>query len=109
MHNLIESSRRDDLESIGYCLVYFYVGKLPWQGLPVLNGQSIEDAIKEKKCNISIDDLCKGLPIEFKDYFYCVSNLSIKDEPDYSFLRNLFKAIYIRNTYGKVDRLTFPK
>jgi len=56
-------SRRDDLESIAYVLIYFAKGRLPWQGL--MTGQSIKEKyrkIRESKTKTQVADLCQGLP-----------------------------------------------
>ena len=60
--------RRDDLESIGYMLMYFLNGKLPWQGLKARTKQEKYDKISNKKMNISIDTLCKNVPQQFAVY-----------------------------------------
>ena len=67
-HLGIEQSRRDDLESIGYVLVYFLKGSLPWQGLKAKNAQKKYRLILEKKQQISIAQLCQGCPSQFAEY-----------------------------------------
>jgi len=83
-------SRRDDLESVGYVLMYFLRGNLPWQGLVVKNKNDKYSAIKEKKILTTANELCKGFPKEFEEYVNYTRNLDYEDEPDYTYLKNLF-------------------
>ena len=69
---ILEQSRRDDLESIGYVLVYFIKGTLPWQGLKASNKKDKYDRIKEKKISVTIEELCEGIPGIF---FYLIFKL----------------------------------
>lgn len=58
----VELSRRDDLVSIGYVLVYFLKGSLPWQGLQAESHEDKYQRILEKKQSTSLEDLCEDLP-----------------------------------------------
>jgi casein kinase I family protein HRR25 len=91
----LEQSRRDDLESLGYMLIYFARGSLPWQGLKAAAEDERNDLIKEKKLNISVDDLCGDLPKEFATYLKCVRDLGFDDQPNYSYLRKLFRDLFV--------------
>jgi serine/threonine protein kinase len=61
-HQGIEQSRRDDLESFTYVLVYFMKGSLPWQGLRAKSNKEKYQKISEKKIKTSLRDLCRDLP-----------------------------------------------
>ena len=88
-HLGIEQSRRDDIEGIGYVLVYFYLGRLPWQGKQD-KGKPQVSKIMEKKLITPPEILCKKMPVEFSYYFHYCRNLKFEDRPDYNMLKNLF-------------------
>lgn len=115
----MEQSRRDDMESLGYTIVYFLKGRLPWQGIiPHRLSLSRADStsskktphhptpaplhlqsILQKKMQLSSRELCDGLPIEFVRYFEHCSSLNFEDRPDYNYLRNLFRTCFERMNF----------
>jgi casein kinase 1 len=121
-HLGIEQSRRDDLESLGYVLMYFLRGSLPWQGMKAATKKQKYEKISEKKMSTPIEVrpvpftclappslclwltaegvflqiLCKGFPQEFSTYFQVCRSLRFEDKPDYSYMRKLFRDLFIR-------------
>ncbi|WCJ38298.1 casein kinase I [Euphorbia peplus] len=98
-HLGVEQSRRDDLESLGYVLMYFLRGSLPWQGLKAGTKKQKYDKISEKKVSTPIEVLCKSYPSEFVSYFHYCRSLRFEDKPDYSYLKRLFRDLFIREGY----------
>ncbi|CAA3016586.1 casein kinase 1 10 [Olea europaea subsp. europaea] len=98
-HLGVEQSRRDDLESLGYVLMYFLRGSLPWQGLRAGTKKQKYDKISEKKMLTPIELLCKSYPLEFTSYFHYCRSLQFEDKPDYSYLKRLFRDLFIREGY----------
>jgi serine/threonine protein kinase len=93
-HLGIEQSRRDDLESLGYVLMYFNLGTLPWQGLKAANKRQKYERISEKKLSTPIEVLCKDFPAEFPTYLTYCRRLDFIQRPDYSYLRKLFRTLF---------------
>lgn len=98
-HLGIEQSRRDDLEGIGYILMYFLRGSLPWQGLKAHTKQEKYSRISERKQTTPVETLCKGFPAEFAAYLNYTRSLRFEDKPDYSYLKRLFRELFIREGY----------
>ncbi|XWS18850.1 hypothetical protein CRYUN_Cryun32bG0080300 [Craigia yunnanensis] len=98
-HLGIEQSRRDDLESLGYVLMYFLRGSLPWQGLKAGTKKQKYEKISEKKVSTSIEAFCRGYPTEFASYFHYCRSLRFDDKPDYSYLKRLFCDLFIREGF----------
>ena len=97
-----EQSRRDDLESIGYIIMYFIRGSLPWQGLKVNRKEDRYKKICEKKKETSAKDLCSGFPSEFESFVSYTRGLQFTEVPNYNYLRNLLKSI-IKKSGSSID------
>ncbi|THG12519.1 hypothetical protein TEA_012294 [Camellia sinensis var. sinensis] len=98
-HCCKEQSRRDDLESLGYVLMYFLRGSLPWQGLKAGTKKQKYEKISERKVSTSIEALCRGYPTEFASYFHYCRSLRFDDKPDYSYLKRIFRDLFIREGF----------
>ncbi|EFJ09392.1 hypothetical protein SELMODRAFT_235810 [Selaginella moellendorffii] len=98
-HIGIEQSRRDDLESLGYVLLYFLRGSLPWQGLKAGNKKQKYDRISSKKISTPIEVLCKSCPTEFITFLHYCRALRFEEKPDYNYLKRLFHDLFIREGY----------
>lgn len=98
-HKGIEQSRRDDLESIGYMLIFLLKGKLPWQGLKGSTKSKRSENIFTVKNATSLSDLCKDIPKEFLLYMKYCRILRFYQKPDYDLLRNLFIVLFKNNNY----------
>jgi serine/threonine protein kinase len=92
-HEGHELSRRDDLESIGYILVYLFKRKLPWQRIREKDKKKRYKLIHQMKLEESIESLCKGMPREFLIYFNYVKSLGFNEKPHYTSLKNMFAKL----------------
>lgn len=92
-------SPRDDLEALGYMLVYFRKGRLPWQGLKSVTGEAKYLHVLEMKQEISVEELCADLPPEFARYMHYVRQLQEDERPDYRHLRKLFNDLFKRRRF----------
>eukprot|EP00915_Cephaloidophora_sp_WS-2016_P006476 GHVH01008753.1.p1 GENE.GHVH01008753.1~~GHVH01008753.1.p1 ORF type:complete len:591 (-),score=54.98 GHVH01008753.1:336-2108(-) len=89
-HAGVEQSRRDDLEALIYCLVFFLAGKLPWQGLKPCPGQRQKyDHIMNKK--YSMTTICTSRPTRSLEIWKClreVRSYAYNQRPRYAWIRN---------------------
>ena len=88
-----EQGRRDDMEALGYVLMYFLRGNLPWQGLKLNRGDDRYKKIYETKKNTTPEELCIGYPKQFCEYIKYTRNLSFEQEPDYNYLKKLIFTV----------------
>jgi len=91
-HNFItpsRPSRRDDLESLSYILIDFYLGALPWDGLENPDFSIANEMVKKSKMQADF----QNLPKEFIDFWKYARRISFTQAPDYQYWRQIFKKM----------------
>ena len=101
-----EQSRRDDIESIGYMMVYFMKKKLPWQGVTGTRKMERYLKIYKLKKNTTPEVLCEGLPPEMTEYMKYAKQLEFEQEPNYNYLRKLFNRM-LKRVHNTNEQLVF--
>jgi len=86
-------SRRDDIISILYVIIYLLKGRLPWCGLKVEpnDKRTKAEIVFEMKKRTTISDLCEGLPAIFERMLTYAYKIEFDDKPDYIYLKRLCK------------------
>ena len=88
-----EQSRRDDLESLAYILIYLGTGTLPWKGIKTKSKLEKYSKILTKKMNTNSEELLNGLPNEFMDFLQNVRDLQFEQKPNYDNLRGILRKM----------------
>ena len=104
-----EQSRRDDLEALGYMLIYLANNSLPWVNPEIskMDNKVQKFAVTLRlKQSTKPEQLCTGLPIEFLKYINYCRNLEFEQDPNYDYIRDLFMSILTRTNQLK-DYSTF--
>ena len=95
----IEQGRRDDLEALGYILIYLLKGKLPWENLQEATTSTKKEALIKIKVHLALEDLCEGCPSQFYTYMNYVKALPFTSKPDYAYLKLLFREVFVNNGF----------
>jgi len=98
IHKGYTPSRRDDLESVGYTLLYLLYGSLPWVDT------TGETEIYDKKSSFSLWDL-NDIPGEIITFICYCRGLRYEEDPDYTYLRELLRNLFKMKKYKVGDKL----
>ena len=101
----IQLSRRDDLQSLSYMILYFLTKKLPWQGITAKSLALRYKKIYEKKSELEKWDKFLNLPIQIQKFIKYCRNLGFAEDPNYKLMKNFFYDLM--KQYNYVDDKNF--
>jgi casein kinase 1 len=113
-HRGMEQSRRDDLESLAYLLLYFLDGKLPWQASEraksVIKKNEVPfQNIGEWKERIDANDICPNAPRQMITLLQYAQALGFYERPDYERLRSMLSELFEAKGYTRDGRFDWTE
>lgn len=93
VHDGFTPSRRDDLESVCYVLIYLLQGTLPWKGLTSSSEESLKSLVAERKREPGIWSDLADCPGEFLTFIRYCRKLKFEEEPNYTYLCGLLSNL----------------
>ena len=107
-----EQSRRDDLFSLFYIMIYLFTGSLPWIGIKSKSKKEKREKIRNLKLCLSNFELCQNvnniISNEVELFAFYLNGLSFEDEPNYYYLEQLLKEMIDKVDNSKNNKLTEP-
>ena len=95
-------SRKDDLESLAYVIIYLSKGTLPWAHIKSDTKKDLYKKILNSKNQTTPEILCQGLPKQFEEFVKYIKSMTFEQDPDYFYLKNLFINALL-DLGGKMD------
>jgi serine/threonine protein kinase len=95
---------KDDLEALGYVIVWLLRGSLPWESYVTDSNLS---GLKTMKFHSTVRQICQDCPEQMVHYFSYIKGLKHQD-PDYEFLRGLLVSAHLRLTFSKLAASPLP-
>ena len=72
---------------------------MPWQGLPGRSKNEKYAAIKKKKIETPLEELCRGQPSEFREFMEYCRKLKFEQEPNYRTCIGFFEGCMSRHNF----------
>jgi len=93
-HDGAELSRRDDLESLFYVMLYLLRGNLPWQKVVAKDFNSHNAAIRDLKAGEEMRAVLRDVPAPLAQFYHHSRSLGFEKKPNYGFLRGLLRKLF---------------
>ncbi|XP_026764932.2 uncharacterized protein LOC113523242 [Galleria mellonella] len=96
-------SRRSDLETLGYNLLDWLTGTLPWKTTEVLAEPDLVHALKKNfmgdiKLLLKTCFKTEFFPQFMEKYLQYITSLDFTEQPDYDYCRNLFRSELLKTS-----------